>query len=81
MEKVTEHVGKCTCKMRIGAYWVVVRHMGSTSVVRCRACEQVWHTTADYARELPEELCSAFRWREILRLPGYHAREGEAVYA
>ncbi|MBQ5986651.1 MAG: hypothetical protein IJL59_05265 [Clostridia bacterium] len=43
----------------------------------CKACQQAWHTTAAYAEELPVELCSPYRWREIVASPGYHAREEE----
>ncbi len=81
MEKITERIGKCKCRKRSGTYWVIVRHTGGAEVVLCKACEQVWHTTAAYAWELPEELCSAFRWQKIKQMPGYHAREREALYA
>lgn len=67
---------KCSCMPAVFEEWRIIRVTERDRVVRCRKCKEVWHTTASYADEIPEELVSEYEWtRNILPSYHYHKRE------
>ncbi len=78
-EELNRHC-KCLCTPRSADRWVVVREQGITCVILCEGCKQAWHTAARYASDLPRDIASPYRWRQILRSQGYHMRESDESY-
>ena len=66
---------KCSCPCPDPSNWTVIRISGRDSVVRCSACRQIWHTTAEYADSLPERKVSQYEWRQLIKTADYHKGE------
>lgn len=72
---------KCICRTPDPQFWTVIHITGRDRVVRCSGCRQIWHSTAAYAKDLPENLVSPYQWRQYIHTPDYHKEdpvEGEA---
>ena len=66
---------KCCCPTPDIGNWTRIRISGRDYIVRCNACEQVWHTTASYAESLPEQQITQFEWKQIIKSEQYHKGE------
>ena len=71
--------GECKCRIPDPQFWTVIHITGRDRVVRCSGCNQIWHTTAAYAKELPENLVSPYQWRQYIHSPNYHKGEDTVV--
>lgn len=66
---------KCYCRVPDVENWSVIKSSGRDWIVRCSKCRQVWHTTAAYAKELPENPISPYQWRKLIHTSDYHKGE------
>ncbi len=66
---------KCFCRVPDVENWSVIKISGRDWIVRCSKCRQVWHTTAAYAKDLPENPISPYQWRKLIHTADYHKGE------